>query len=580
MFSKLKVGTRLFLVSIQIVIGMAILCTVFTFAFKTVRINGSEYNSIIQQKDLVADILPPPEYIVEIQLILYQVLDTSDTREVTSYIKSIREKEAEYLNRHSYWIDNLEDGEIKTWLVDKSYEPVKEYFELLEKQFIPDIQDSNYTAASSVMETKMLPLYKEHRSCITKVVELANAKSSEMEDESNNLISLFMIVLVVTAIVIVLSTLLFNRIIRRSVVKPINVIREHLDKMANGDLTEELHIKHLSGKDEVSDIARSVNHLQSFLVNIVTEINSEADRINSVVETCNKNVNNITDNMNVAADTISSLSAGLEETAASTEEIGSVSENIKTVVAEMAFKSQKGAENASAIKGKAVKLIESADKKREAASNKSDKIHAEMRDALEKIKAVDKIIVLTDAVLNIASETNLLALNASIESARAGEAGRGFAVVANQIKKLAEDSERAVTEIQKTVSDVTSAVNNLANVSRETLDYVEVDVTESYDESSHLSVNYNKDAVDTEAFLSNVHSMSDELLKSIGAVAEAIDGIANASSDGASQAVEFADKIGSIKSSTYEVKAEADEMKACSEKLHSLIKKFNVDKTK
>ena len=85
-----------------------------------------------------------------------------------------------------------------------------------------------------------------------------------------------------------------------------------------------------------------------------------------------------------------------------------------------------------------------------------------LRQKIEKSKAVEEVRELTKNIINIAEETNLLALNASIEAAKAGDAGRGFVVVADEIGKLAMNSAQAATEIQKVTAEVIQTVDELA----------------------------------------------------------------------------------------------------------------------
>ncbi len=97
----------------------------------------------------------------------------------------------------------------------------------------------------------------------------------------------------------------------------------------------------------------------------------------------------------------------------------------------------------------------------------------ELSEAIEKSKSVEKINVLSEAILKITEQTNLLALNAAIEAARAGEAGKGFSVVAEEIRKLAEESNNTANEIQEITKIVVNAVENLANNSNKILTFID-----------------------------------------------------------------------------------------------------------
>ena len=103
-----------------------------------------------------------------------------------------------------------------------------------------------------------------------------------------------------------------------------------------------------------------------------------------------------------------------------------------------------------------------------------------MKRALEKSKEVKNINVLTESILQITEQTNLLSLNAAIEAARAGEAGKGFAVVANEIRNLAEDSRNAANKIQSMTMEVIKSVEDLASSSEKVLDFIGTKVIDDY----------------------------------------------------------------------------------------------------
>jgi methyl-accepting chemotaxis protein len=253
-----------------------------------------------------------------------------------------------------------------------------------------------------------------------------------------------------------------------------------------------------------------------------------------------------------------------------------MSTDIESAIELIADKSQEGSISAGEISKKALALKDSSVKHHNEANEIRVNIKNSMDGALEKIKEVEKIRVLADTILQISSQTNLLALNAAIESARAGEAGKGFSVVADEIRKLAESSENTVNEIHSTIQFVFEAVNNLTSISKETLNYIETKVVDSYKESVTVGENYDNDAIYVNNLVSDLSATSEELLAAIKNVAESIDDISKANSQGAKDTSDIAHKVLRIKQRADEVKIETNNVKQSTEHLKELVSKFAI----
>ena len=181
-----------------------------------------------------------------------------------------------------------------------------------------------------------------------------------------------------------------------------------------------------------------------------------------------------------------------------------------------------------------------------------------------------------ESIREIAQQTNLLALNAAIEAARAGEAGKGFAVVATEIGGLAEQSKQAVTKIQNVTQKVTAAVENLSGDAQKLLDFVATDVVASYDMFDGVAKAYNQDAENIDALICDFSATSEELLASIDSVLEAMNGIANATSEGAQGTVDIAERSSDVKNLTDMVSKEVEKCNNTAKKLGEEISVFVV----
>ncbi|MGE5629035.1 MAG: methyl-accepting chemotaxis protein [Solirubrobacterales bacterium] len=372
-------------------------------------------------------------------------------------------------------------------------------------------------------------------------------------------------------ILVVLLTYSFSKKMGIRITK----IQTALKKLGEGDLSEPIELDSKS-KDEIDDIAISVNMVESSLKNLIENIIGTTGNIDLVIENMKNKLKSLNDEAEVASSETEEVSANIEETAASAEEMSAASRAIEGTVLQVSDKSREVAAKAAEISKKA-EIIKSDSQSNKFEAEKMFKdTGARLQESIDKAKAVDQINVLSDSILQITSQTNLLALNAAIEAARAGEAGKGFTVVAEEIRKLAEQSSETISRIQQVTSVIVSSVNELAQNSNSMLNFIETRILKDYATLLEVSEEYNEDALYYKNFSKELKESTDQLLISIGDILNTIESVTAASIQGAEGTSSIADRVSNVSTNSNHVLEEVQNAKSSCEVLKKEVAMFKL----
>ncbi len=158
-------------------IGVLVLFAVLAFnTLNQLRVNGPLYQTIVQGKDLIADVLPPPEYILESYLVTLQILGESRAESIKALIEKGDQLKKEYGVRHEFWVATLPEGPMRTAMVEDSYAPAMTFFELRDRRFLPAIENGDQVKAAELAYGPMRVQYELHRKTIDQVVEMATRR--------------------------------------------------------------------------------------------------------------------------------------------------------------------------------------------------------------------------------------------------------------------------------------------------------------------------------------------------------------------------------------------------------------------
>lgn len=460
LFSRMKLSHRMILLIAFGAIGFIVYGI---WSFKTLydlKINGPLYQRIVQGKDLVADILPPPEYIIESYLVSLQLLEAEDKGAQTQLSERLKTLKNDYDARHEFWLKQPLDSNLGELFLQRADEPAQAFYADALKEFLPAVQKGEKDKARAAM-LRMKRNYEAHRQLIDQVVQLTNKRNAADEIAAREHVETATWQLLLTLAATLGGAVLMAAFIARNMLASLGGEPEYAARIAHTiadyDLTVSVETK---PGDEASMLA-SMKTMQRNLAQMIGKVEFSVRVLSDCAQQLQATAGMVPQHSPHGFATVESMAAAVEEMSASVSQITATME-------EFSASSSQIADHSGAVADIANRTWEmskqGAEEMRSVLARMGD-IRADNQNNLAEISALGaksrQISKVMEIINTIADQTKLIAFNAALEASSAGEAGKRFSVVAGEIRRLADSVTDSTGDIEASIQEIQDSISRL-----------------------------------------------------------------------------------------------------------------------
>ena len=408
---RLTISRAILIFGLVTALGLGAVIATSVYGLSQLKVGGPLYNQIKLGNDLIADILPPPEYVIEAYLEATLVLH--DPAQLSAHRDRIAQLKKEYDERHEFWVKSDLDPTLKTKLVEKSHNEVRRFWTAIQEGLLPALSKAD-SAAATKSYAEIAARYAAHRAIIDDIVKQTNDQNAATEVAATERVSMFTLLLwgVSAVVFLIIGAGIFG--VAFGVIRPIAAMTDVMKGLAGGDL--DVSVPALSRGDEVGAMARAVQVFKDNALRVQSmeqeqaglKLKAEGDRKAAMQQMAD----GFDSAIGKIIQTVSTASSELESSAGQLTKTAEVTQVLSATVASASEQSSANAQSAAAAAEEMASSVSEISRQvqdshkisREAVSQ-VEQTNARIADLAQSASRIGEVVKMISAV---AEQTNLL----------------------------------------------------------------------------------------------------------------------------------------------------------------------------